>query len=150
MPAPSPLADRLTAKLVRDAGGCLLWTGSTDKWGYGRIWSGAPSGKMLTAHRVSLALSGVPVPDDALVLHGPCDNPSCCEPSHLRVGTHADNMADRRARERHAAKLTHEQVDALRGEHALGSSGVALAAKYGVSQSHVSRLVRGLRRGTMG
>jgi hypothetical protein len=35
----------------------------------------------------------VQVPDDRLVMHS-CDNPPCCNPAHLSVGTHLDNNRD--------------------------------------------------------
>ncbi|MES2940729.1 MAG: hypothetical protein V4864_23830 [Pseudomonadota bacterium] len=147
MPASSPLPDRLAAKLERQPNGCLLWTGAADKWGYGRIWSGPPDNKLLAPHRVSLRLSGVEVPDDELVLHGPCDNPACCEPEHLRVGSHADNMADRRARGRHAAKLTQQLVDRLREDAAapIRLSYADLGVLYGISAGHARRIVLGQR-----
>lgn len=44
----------------------------------------------------------------------------------------------------HQAKLTEEQVRAIRADHAAGVEGVALAQRYGVSQTCISRIV--LRR----
>ena len=40
-----------------------------------------------------------PIPDGLLVLHS-CDNPSCVNPDHLRVGTQAENIQDRDAKGR--------------------------------------------------
>lgn len=40
-----------------------------------------------------------PIPDGALVLHS-CDTRACFAIEHLRLGTHLDNMNDRRARGR--------------------------------------------------
>jgi hypothetical protein len=42
-----------------------------------------------------------------LVMHS-CDNPPCCNPDHLSLGTHLQNMAECRAKDRyHRPKLTH-------------------------------------------
>lgn len=52
---------------------------------------------MLVAHRAALVLSGVAVPDDAVVCHR-CDVRACVRPSHLYVGTFSDNNRDTLAR----------------------------------------------------
>ena len=52
-------------------------------------------GRYMLAHRVVLQIeTGTPVPADKVVMHE-CDNPSCVRPTHLRVGTHAENMHDK-------------------------------------------------------
>ena len=72
---------------------CWEWTGARNRGGYGI------KGRRL-AHRLAWSeANGRPVPDGMLVLHS-CDNPPCVNPAHLRIGTVADNAADRVARNR--------------------------------------------------
>ena len=69
---------------------CSEWTGATDDDGYGRRrWRG----KVRKAHRVAWEIAYGPIPEGAKVLHR-CDNPPCIEPTHLFLGTQADNVAD--------------------------------------------------------
>lgn len=145
MPAYAPLADRLAAKLVPAPGGCLLWTGATDRWGYGMISTGLPEQRTIGTHRAAFLVGGGQLEPGELVLHS-CDTPSCCALEHLRAGTHAQNMRDRSARRRCAHKLTADDVRELRRAHSDGASYSALAAAYSISAAHVSRLVRGTRQ----
>ena len=47
------------------------------------------------AHRVVYALfHDIDIPDDKVIMHS-CDNPPCCNPRHLKLGTHNDNCADK-------------------------------------------------------
>ena len=76
---------------VRPTDACWLWTGKT-RGGYGRIQV-ERRGYYKAAHRVSLQLSGVLVPDESLVCHV-CNNPPCVRPEHLYVGDRLTNAAD--------------------------------------------------------
>lgn len=64
--------------------------------GYGNVqWTDDDGTKRrIPAHRLAWMLStGEDIPAGMLILHG-CDNPSCANWRHLRLGTHADNQRD--------------------------------------------------------
>jgi HNH endonuclease len=87
------LAERLRSRIVVDPEtGCHNWTGTVGRAGYGRV--------QVSAHRLAYELAHGPIPDGLLVLHK-CDNPVCCNPDHLFLGTSADNMADKVRKGRH-------------------------------------------------
>lgn len=79
-----------------ELGRCWEWTASTIHTGYGRFSIGARS---IASHRASWQFAYGPIPEGLCVLHR-CDNPPCCNPEHLFLGTHADNAQDREAKQR--------------------------------------------------
>lgn len=132
---------------------CWNWTGMIDAKGYAIIWDGK---KTLRANRVSYALHVGEPPPDLLVCHH-CDNPSCVNPSHLFLGTAADNNADRDAKGRHghgplpagekhpAAKLTNADVRDIRAALASGGSWRRTAKRFGVSKKTIGDIKMGRR-----
>lgn len=78
---------------------CWEWIAkSKTEKGYGVINAGRNNGTF-KAHRVSYCISKGLIPDGSLVLHS-CDNPGCCNPNHLRIGTAKENTSDAIERKR--------------------------------------------------
>lgn len=133
-------------------GPCWLWTGSTDH-GYGKIetWSRATGAGTVKAHRLALEMKlGRPILPGLKALHH-CDVKRCVNPDHLYEGTTQDNSNDAVERDRMPrgeqnpnSKLTNAQADEIRDLYASGAKQVDLAAVFGVSQTAISRITRGL------
>ena len=81
--------------MLEPNGDCLEWTRRITADGYGQTRA---YGKVWQTHRLALHLEGVDI-SGHFVLHS-CDNRLCCNPDHLRTGTHQDNMDDRNSRGR--------------------------------------------------
>ncbi len=75
--------------------GCWEWQRGT-RGGYGRV---RYRGKQLRTHRLAWYLAVGEIPAGFLVLHT-CDNPLCCNPVHLWLGTNRDNLQDAGAKGR--------------------------------------------------
>lgn len=142
------LEQRLWAKIDRRGPDeCWPWLASSDRGGYGHIGHG---GRVLRATRVVYAVTH---PDESmdglLVLHS-CDNPPCCNPAHLRLGTHADNAADKIARGRQyagarhrSAKLTCEKVVEIRCRLEAGATLAQLGREHGVRFQSIQAIANG-------
>lgn len=92
---------RFEAKVDRSGGpdACWPWTGSRIPQGYGQfgLWP-----RTVRAHRAAFVIANGPIPDGPWVLHR-CDNPPCCNPAHLFLGSPQDNRSDCMAKGRQAA-----------------------------------------------
>ncbi len=89
-------AERFWRRVDRSGGpdSCWLWTGGRYRDGYGQCRA---VGKKMANHRAAWVITHGSLPPKGLyVLHN-CpggDKKLCCNPAHLWLGTHADNMAD--------------------------------------------------------
>lgn len=145
-------AERLWPMTQVTAAGCWEYTGTRDREGYGRFYVRGPHlnrQKGRRAHRVAWEITNGPIPHGLIVRHR-CDNPPCCNPDHLELGTQADNMRDRSERgnapqgEGHPqAKLSARDVRQIREAVAAGARRQAMADSYGVSYDTISRIVTG-------
>lgn len=81
-----------------ELGPCWEWTAGQAPHGYGAFAIGGREGAV-GAHRFAYELLVGPIPDGLSVLHH-CDNPPCCNPAHLFLGTRAENMYDAIAKDR--------------------------------------------------
>lgn len=133
---------------------CWEWQRSRFPKGYGYVWypsQGDPTTmQQHHAQRIAYRLTFGDIPEGMLVCHS-CDNPPCCNPAHLWLGTNAENTADRSKKGRTSrvlgkhrgnGKLTEEQVRDIRAEYIPGKVGYqALAKKFDVERSTIQAIV---------
>lgn len=138
----------LWSKIEKNPDGCWVWHGQTNKQGYGRLWF---KGKQWRPHRLVWTLENGDIPEGLHVLHK-CDNPPCCNPDHLFLGTDQDNADDRQAKgrlkpfkgeEHWKAKLTWKDIEYIRqycASHKRSQS--KMASLFGVNKSHLSKIIK--------
>jgi len=146
-------ADDVFWKKVDRSGGpnsCWPWTAATNgRYGLIRI-----NNKNIRAHRKAFSLRVGEIPFGYEVCHK-CDNPVCCNPEHLFVGTHRDNMDDRNRKKRYGnsrgekngfAKLSDNQVVALKILSLSGWRCATLSVFFGICKAHVYKILSGKAR----
>lgn len=126
---------------------CIETTRARTSRGYGLITVGGRGRRMWRHHRYAWTLANGPIPSGLVVMHT-CDNPPCINVAHLRLGTHADNIADRDAKGHTArgarngnAKNSEETVRQIRARAAAGESGRLIARDLGLNEATVHRIV---------
>jgi len=133
----------LSSMIKKIENGCWEYQGTINQWGYGRIsCGGRKNEKILLVHRLIYEYYFGVIPDKLFVCHD-CDNTKCCNPDHLFLGTHIDNMEDMvkkgrayrsRGEKSGMHKLTTEQVMAIRKDT---RKQVEIAKEYGVVKSTI-------------
>ncbi len=116
---------------------CWEWQASCNTGGYGTFHL---QHRLSSSHRASYA-HYKEEPGELHVLHR-CDNPPCCNPDHLFLGTHQDNMKDRNSKEHASRALTRESVLQIK-ELLLTLGNVEIAKKHNVHPSTISDIRQG-------
>lgn len=133
------LEKRFLSRVIRTSN-CWGWSGTKKKTGYATL---IEKGKEVRAHRLSYQLNVGKIPQGQHVLHK-CDNPPCCNPRHLFLGTHQDNMRDKKIKGRHARKLNWEKVSLIRKRCKKGwnkQGGAILSKEFNVSAGTIYEIV---------
>ena len=155
---PANTPDVLWSKVdKRSENECWEWKGYKNADGYGRTWI---NDRGYYAHRVifdlafpkTITLSAPKNTEEIGFLLHTCDNPSCCNPKHLFVGNHVDNMADKVAKGRSPdysgdkgprCKLSMVQAQEIRQKRKEGVSARELAKQYEISLPSIKTLLAG-------
>lgn len=144
------LIERFKDKLLCDVEtGCWNWTGDMRR-AYGAL---RVDGRRIGAHRISYQLFRGPIPNGMQICHH-CDNPRCCNPDHLFIGTPTTNMRDKMNKgrgflpdvkgENHGnSKLNRSKVLEIRYLRSQNWRTIALAKRFGVSPSAICCVLSG-------
>ena len=142
---------------IKEPAECWEWTGARGlnyhkEKSYGHV---NYNGKTTKSHRIAWMIYNGPIPDGMFILHK-CDNPPCCNPAHLFLGTAKDNMQDCLAKNRVKrtgkrcgegcpfSKLTSEDVIEIRKAYdSKCETTTTLAARYGMDPSSIGDIVSG-------
>lgn len=126
---------------------CWEWQGGRDWNNYGAFYKQGERRRPFKAHRFAFEDKNGPIPDGLVICHK-CDNPPCCNPTHLFAGTYKDNMQDcsRKGRttklhgaECHNSKLTDSDVVKIREMYSSGGeTHRSLASKFGVEKNTIT------------
>lgn len=149
-----PLSERFWNRVRQgSASECWIWQGSTNTDGYGSV---GYLGKTIGSHRAAYMLTHGDIADNMHVCHT-CDNPPCCNPAHLFLGTREDNIQDRcikgrsrgPSREAHAnTKLSVTDLESIRDLYATGNySYRKLASMFGVHYASIGKVIRSPSKG---
>jgi hypothetical protein len=127
---------------------CWEWNAHRYPTGYGSFYF---RGKPTQAHRVAYMLSVGDIPANHYICHT-CDNPACCNPDHLFLGTPSDNYWDMVDKNRinqangvriGTAKLDEDKVRKVRKMRESGMYLREIGAEFGVTGETVRTVCNG-------
>lgn len=125
---------------------CWEFKGFKNKDGYGKMSKG--NSKLDSAHRISYRIHKGEIPEGMVILHT-CDNPACCNPNHLLLGTQNDNIQDMMRKRRFikhsgakASKFTGKQIKEIRDKYT-GKRGekLKLSKEYNCSPTTITNIL---------
>ena len=121
---------------------CWEWLAYYNFCGYGQFF--IAKGQKISAHRFSWEFYNGPITNRLNVLHK-CDNPLCCNPEHLFLGTTFDNSKDMVQKGRSArgslqgnSKLSETDVVDIKRRIKAGESNSSIGQLYSVSPVTIS------------
>lgn len=132
---------------------CWEWLGSCDTHGYGNFFWNS---KITVSSKIAWMYPNYVIPKGFEICHS-CDNPACCNPKHLWLGTHQENMDDKMRKGRQGNikqavrrgeahpnhKLTQSQVDHIRQLYTQGNITLkALGELYDVDISSIHAIIK--------
>jgi hypothetical protein len=152
--------ERVLDRVVRiPFSGCWIFTGASNEFGYGIVGTGGRGMPTDRTHRITYKHFHGEIPSGMFVCHE-CDVPSCCNPSHLFLGTNQDNVDDMVKKGRNSkpprnphivgsahpgSKLTEAQAVEIRLMHMRGIKQKDIAAQYGMAHQTISKIVNNKR-----
>lgn len=136
---------------IGGADDCWPWRGASTRQGYGTVRAGRSS---TSAHRMAWLLTQGPIPDGLCVLHS-CDNPPCCNPAHLWLGTASQHAQDSIRKGRRPARnawaprvrrLTDDDVRSIRAMREQGLSFDEIASSFRIATTTARNIVQRKRK----
>jgi hypothetical protein len=148
---PSPMGARELLNrhtVMRGLFDCWVWSGRRDAWGYGKVRLRIDGRRVeKQAHRLMYEAWVGHIPPGLVIRHT-CDNRICMNPSHMELGTHADNYRDmvERGRVRHGKRLSTERQAEIRARWLRGETRRSICESMGHTPQTVRRVLRGVTR----
>lgn len=153
-PVRSPLVGDVGARMLAGVefdtnGGCWLWKYAAANGGYGVLYLNR---RLVRAHRAAYQEWVGEIGNGLKVCHR-CDTPACINPTHLFLGTQADNVADMCAKGRKvnapskgeangSAVLTERQALAIIAAAEQGETFTSIGARFGVSRVTAAKIAK--------
>lgn len=141
--------ERFDEKYFRAKNGCHIWLTAKEGRYPGFVLDGKNT---LASHYAWKRATGKEVPEGMNVLHT-CDDPRCVSPDHLFLGSHLENMKDKKAKNRVfrpsgllniKSRVTAAMCSKITAFLREGKSQQSVADIVGVSQQTISQISRGL------
>ncbi len=126
---------------------CWIWQRSKNKAGYPYFFINK---KTVYAHRMAWVSAYGKIEDNLWVMHK-CDNPSCCRPDHLSLGTPLENNKDMMNKKRnkfqtgdshHNHKVVASDVMKIRSMSASGISRKEISSGFPIKPETVGSILR--------
>jgi len=135
----------ILAMVRKEPRGCWVWLGHIHEGKYGTVHF---EGRRYMAHRLVWNLLRGEIPTGMVACHT-CDNPPCCNPDHIFLGTLTDNCEDMVKKNRQARgvrvstnKLTEAQVIRILKLNKTKNQ-LEIAKQFGVARTNVGAILRG-------